>query len=166
LTPETSDVSDLATSESGTEHGDSSDTATEVGAHSDAEYDADTSFTSFRSLSLSERYGVDTDDEEPLSERFGTLQLNGGAYGLSGLHLNGDANALHRTTSQGSSAYASSEGGSEAGLAGSMFAPSEPALSPQAGTVGLPSFPEMPRRLPGNADWTDKPTFFEYVYGA
>lgn len=151
-TPETSDISGHSASESGTEKGETTDTATEMGDQSDtdsvADYEADTSYRS-----LSERYAdLDSDEEtHHLRERFDGLALNG----------------LHRTDSHGSSAYASSEGGSEAGLEASLFGLSVAAGSPVAATIDLPSLgTSPPRRLGGDADWSDKPTFFEFVYGA
>jgi hypothetical protein len=142
---------------SGTELGNSSDsdTATEGGDRSDVEgYEADTSLTS--------RYAdLDSDEEGAamsLSGQLRTLDLNGD-----------DSHALHRTISHGSSAYASSEGGSEAGLS-AFGAPSEHGKSPVRGMIALPPLMERngvtPQRLPGVVgDWSDKPTFFEFVYG-
>lgn len=197
LTPETSDVSGHSASESGTEHSSTDtgdDTATEMGDHTDTEgyvhvsgagANGDSSDTdgegdgdrTFRSLT--ERFGVghddDDDDEEEgantsLSSRFGTLDLDSNTdtdYRLGP--------GLHRTHSHGSSAYASDEGGSEAGLETSVFtlasASAADPNSPVATYAALPSLGEgahyAPRRLGdgAGADWSDKPTFFEFVYG-
>lgn len=164
LTPETTDVSGPSageTSGSGTE-GEDSDAATEMGQHSDVEEDADKTFTS-----LTERFGTESDSEDQLTdlglthdalmERFGNMDL-------------------HRTVSHGSSAYASSEGGfSEfsvpeahgisTGWHGSTGSESV-ASSPIVSNVRLPPTRNgPPQRLGGNSDWSDRPTFFEYLFG-
>ncbi|BEI81167.1 hypothetical protein CcaverHIS002_0203270 [Cutaneotrichosporon cavernicola] len=176
LTPETSDVSGVSSSD--TEHGsategDSSDAATEVN-HSDTEsvigYDGDTTLqavdvshdSDFEPLSLSERWADDASDgsgaETPhdthasLTERFDALEL-------------------HRTESHGSSAYASSEGGwTDGGVDSSIFhhegrGTDWAADSPVVGTTSLPRLKGgAPLRLGGNGP-LDKPSFFEYLFG-
>lgn len=141
-------------------------------AHSDTEsvdgYDADTSVvqhpgdTSLDSaageaLSLSERWADDDTDgsgnetpHQSLTERFGNLDL-------------------HRTASHGSSAYASSEGGwTDVGADSTLLHRDEgwQLESPVLGKAALPQLKGgAPRRFGGNADWSDKPSFFEYLFG-
>lgn len=178
LTPETSDVSGVSGSD--TEHGttegetegESSDAATEM-AHSDTEsvdgYDADTTIVQHpgdasvetavsEPLSLSERWAdEDTDgsgNETPhqsLTERFGGLDL-------------------HRTTSHGSSAYASSEGGwTDVGADSTLLHRNGDEWQLESPVLGKAALPQLkggaPQRLGGNADWSDKPSFFEYLFG-
>lgn len=101
-----------------------------------------------------------------------------------------DRLALARTFSNSSSQYAESEGGSDFGMADSLTLPPAPpstwsdtfASGPidlgappapaAAAATGLPSA-AMPRRAApvgaaaaGRTSWQDKPTFFEYLYGA
>lgn len=167
LTPGTTDVSGSSAGETSSSGTEGSDTATEVGQVSDAEEDTDgdgdTTFTS-----LTERFGTDSDSEDQLTdlglthdalmERFGNMDL-------------------HRTLSHGSSAYASSEGGfsefslPEAngiapGWSGSIGS-SSVSTSPVVSTAHLPPPTRngVPRRLGGDSDWSDKPTFFEYLFG-
>jgi len=78
---------------------------------------------------------------------------------------------LERVPSNTSSMYASSEGGSEFGMADSMMLP-----VPSNGGWRVVSFSDaesdagdVPRRSPIQAinrvkGWEDKPTFFEYLY--
>lgn len=165
LTPDTTDVSGPSAGEtsSSSTDGEDSDAATEMGQASDADdtEDADRTFTS-----LTERFGTESDSEDQLTdlglthdalmERFGNMDL-------------------HRTVSHGSSAYASSEGGfsefsvPEAhgiapGWNGSTS--SESGTSPVVSSIRLPPARSgAPQRLGGNADWSDRPTFFEYLFG-
>ena len=83
---------------------------------------------------------------------------------------------LERMPSNTSSTYASSEGGSEFGMADSMTLP-----PPPTGDWRIVSFSDtesdvddaprvgVPRSAPAFADtksWEEKPTFFEYLYGS
>lgn len=135
-----------------------------MGQVSDAEEDADRTFTS-----LTERFGTESDSEDQLTDlglthdalmqRFGSMDL-------------------HRTVSHGSSAYASSEGGlsefslPEAngiapGWGGSATGSESIGSSPVVPSARLPvpARGGVPQRLGGNADWSDRPTFFEYLFG-
>lgn len=162
LTPETTDVSGPSageTSGSGTE-GEDSDAATEVGQVSDAEEDPDKTYTS-----LTERFGTESDSEDQLTDLGLTHDALMARFG------NMD---LHRTVSHGSSAYASSEGGysefsiPEAhGVAPTWTSGSGSESSPVVSSVRLPPSTRggAPQRLGGNADWSDRPTFFEYLFG-
>jgi hypothetical protein len=83
---------------------------------------------------------------------------------------------LERTSSNTSSMYASSEGGSDIGMADSMMLPvppnggwrivsysdaeSDAEDKPRRNIAPTPGFGRMATK-----GWADKPTFFEYLYG-
>lgn len=180
VTPDNSDLSapsssDLSSS-SGTETETDSDTATEIGESiPDSDLDDETQGYTVPSPQArqSESAGEDVGLRSP------TLESAMNELQVSEL-------ALRRTFSNSSSQYAESEGGSDFGMADSLTLP--PAPSAQAGRgwvstfdsgpidLGAPPAPAGnagPRRTPavgpaaaGRLSWQDKPTFFEYLYGA
>jgi hypothetical protein len=151
--------------------------------HSESEMEMDTEGYSL----VSSTQSLGPDGFENLSLRSPTLETAMGEIEISTL-------SLGRTYSNSSSQYAESEGesdigaGTGPGMADSLTLPPMPsaggvgwASTFQGGPVALGALPvlglesEGPKRMNGNGNgngnggrstWEDKPTFFEYLYGA
>lgn len=193
LTPETSDASDLS---SESEHSD---------VHSAGLSDSDHGFSTdgdetetetergsvFGDIDASPHRGYSLDSESDLEEdrdearRRDRTVTPGLSQPFEELHLPSDSSdsgvMLHRTVSNSSSAYASSEGGASdySALGESMVFPiptsasstigeSWVAVRPaaRAGASPLKFDGAMPRGFIGRKGWEDKPSFLEYLYGS
>jgi hypothetical protein len=176
FTPENSDLS--APSSSDLSSANNTDVETSTPAHSDAEDSDGTEMGESIPDDEPAGYSLDAgpDGFEDLSLRSPTLESAMGELQVTSLSL-----GLGRVYSNSSSQYAESEGeaGSEYGMADSMGSLPPP---PPGGWAGLGTFEDRPlvagsagigtspRRFGvgtgQRATWEDKPTFFEYLYGA
>ncbi|KAK1922201.1 hypothetical protein DB88DRAFT_542193 [Papiliotrema laurentii] len=154
LTPVTTDLSASSGSELYS--------STDVGTDSETDSDAGTEVG----------YSLEFDHEGDTSIATVTPEL---IQGVSQLELND----LHRVSSNTSSMYASSEGGSDFGMADSVTLPLPPSnagwtpvtfsdVESDFGDIPLPkrniaSLNALGRM--GPRGWEDRPTFFEYLYG-
>ena len=176
FTPENSDLS--APSSSDLSSANNTDNETSTPAHSDTEGDSDGTEMGESIDDEPVGYSLDAgpDGFEDLNIRSPTLESAMGELQVTSLSL-----GLGRTYSNSSSQYAESEGtaGSEYGMADSLGSLPPP---PPGGWAGLGTFEEkplnvgaggagLPARRAGlatgqRATWEDKPSFFEYLYGA
>jgi len=170
FTPENSDLS--APSSSDYSSANNTDAETSTPAHSDAD-DSDGTEIGESIDDEPAGYSLDPgpDGFEDLSLRSPTLETAMGELQVTSLPL-----GLARTYSNSSSQYAESEGtaGSEFGMAdslGSLPPPPPGGWTFVEGPVksGISTGPNA--RRPGmatgqRATWEDKPSFFEYLYGA
>lgn len=176
FTPENSDLSAPSSSDLSS----ANNTDTEASTATDTD-DSDTATEMGESIPDDEptSYSLDSgpDGFEDLSLRSPTLETAMGELQVTSL-------ALGRTYSNSSSQYAESEGeaGSEYGMADSLGSlPPVPRPDSSASWVGLGTFESRPldagvpaagfspRRIAATgqrATWEDKPSFFEYLYGA
>jgi hypothetical protein len=175
FTPENSDLS--APSSSDLSSANNTDNETSTPAHSDAEGDSDGTEMG-ESIDEPVGYSLDAgpDGFEDLNIRSPTLESAMGELQVTSLSL-----GLGRTYSNSSSQYAESEGtaGSEYGMADSLGSLPPP---PPGGWAGLGTFEDKPLNVGAGgagltprraglatgqrATWEDKPSFFEYLYGA
>lgn len=173
-TPETSDMSGLSSSDRGSST-ETSATETETESETETERGSEADEEDVFGYSLEPESGSATPSFEDAMAAL-DLQRAGEAAGAP----------LERTVSNSSSAYASSEGGSDYSMmGGSMTLPPPPAPTGTApnGWVPLDLAPGRddavsrgPRASPrtsggaararGLSGWEEKPTFFEYLYGA
>lgn len=170
FTPENSDLS--APSSSDLSSANNTDAETSTPAHSDAE-DSDGTEMGESIDDEPVGYSLDSgpDGFEDLSLRSPNLETAMGELQVSSLSL-----GLARTYSNSSSQYAESEGtaGSEFGMADSLgsLPPPPPggwAFAEGPVNLGIPS--GVGALMTGvatgqRATWEDKPSFFEYLYGA
>lgn len=188
ITPDVSDLSDLSAPSSSDR--DTSDSSTD--ADTDADTDTDSAGTEVGYSLEAERAddGIESESESDIGDTsFATVtpDMEGVTEGVSHLDLN-TLNTLERVPSITSSMYASSEGGSDYDLGDSMTLPPRPAnggwttVSYSDAESDMGDEVPLPRRLGGGPSpvmgnpvvlgrvgakgWQDKPTFFEYLYGA
>jgi hypothetical protein len=167
ITPDVTDISDLSAPSSSDRDGDSS---TDVETDSDAGTEMGYSLNAEDGLGDTSIATVTPHDIVNVTEEVAHL----------------DINPLERIPSNTSSMYASSEGGSEFGLGDSTLLPPPPAnggwtaisYSDAESDFGDVNDVPFPRRLGGleanpvvlgrvgPRGWHEKPTFFEYLYGA
>lgn len=173
-TPETSDMSGLSSSDRGSST-EASATETETETEAETERGSEIDEEDVSGYSLVPESGSATPSFEDAMAAL-DLQRAGAGAGAP----------LERTVSNSSSAYASSEGGSDYSMmGGSMTLPPPPGSTGAApnGWVPLDLAPGLddtvsrgPRASPrtsggaararGGGGWEEKPTFFEYLYGA
>jgi len=169
ITPDVTDISDLSAPSSSDRDTDSS---------TDAETDSD--------AGTEVGYSLDTEDEAGLGDTSIATVTAHEIVNVTEEVANLDINPLERIPSNTSSMYASSEGGSEFGLGDSTLLPPPPAnggwtaisYSDAESDFGDVNDVPFPRRLGeleanpvilgrvGPRGWQEKPTFFEYLYGA
>ncbi|GFZ51015.1 hypothetical protein JCM24511_08773 [Saitozyma sp. JCM 24511] len=175
-TPETSDMSGLSSSDRGSStEASATETETESETETEMERGSEVDEEDVSGYSLEPESGSATPSFEDAMAAL-DLQRAGAGAGAP----------LERTVSNSSSAYASSEGGSDYSMmGGSMTLPPPPALTGTApnGWVPIDLAPGRddtasrgPRVSPrtsagaararGGSGWDEKPTFFEYLYGA
>lgn len=153
-TPETSDLSAPSSSDRDT----STDGETEIGTDTDSDTGTEV--------------GYSLEGEGDISIATVTPELIEGVAQI-------DINELHRVSSNSSSMYASSEGGSDFGMADSLVIPPPPANGWTSVTYSDAESDFDRVSLPGrnvstiNAlgrmgprGWEERPSFFEYLYGS